>query len=189
MAQPSSTSQTPQSGSGIQSSAQQLSFLTQGAAYDQDRIYAHSTDGKGHYERIRVKLTPSMEAELARLVASQALPYRTIEDVIRDALVHRLHYHMTTVRISNPVITAEMRSSMMNEVRAKIHSWQLTIEEAKETGESLLAAGALEELNNFLIVWDQDFENQDLPIVKQKELQEILDNLQDRLKRARIRDY
>jgi hypothetical protein len=130
-----------------------------------------------------------MEAELARLVASQVLPYRTVEDVIRDALVHRLHYHMTTVRISGPVVTAEMRMAQMNEFRAKIQSWNQTIEQAKEAGESLLAAGALEELRDFLTVWDQDFENQDLPIVKRKELEEVFENLHDRLKRARMRDY
>jgi Arc/MetJ-type ribon-helix-helix transcriptional regulator len=182
-----STGQTPQSGPG---NSQSLFNLTKGSAYDRDEIYAHSTDTKGHYEIARVKITPSMEAEIAELVASKVRKYRTTEDFIRNAIVHQMHYELTTVRPqATPVVTAEMRMSEMNRHQALIKAWSDTITTTMETGESLLAAGALEELGDFLTRWDQDFENQDLPVVKRKELVEVLENLHDRLKRARKRDY
>lgn len=182
-----STGQTPQSSSAI---TQSLFNLTKGSAYDRDEIYAHSTDTKGHYEQLRVKITPSIEAEIAELVASKIRKYRTVEDFVRNAIVHQLHYEMTTVRpAASPVVTAEMRMSQLNRHNALIRSWADTIHATMETGEALLAAGALEELGELLTQYDQDFENQDLPIVKRKELVEVLDNLHDRLKRARMRDY
>lgn len=188
---PLSTGQTPQSQPGNQAGVSQSLFqLTKGSAYDRDGIYAHSTDSKGHYEVVRVKVTPSMEAEIAELVASKLRDYRTPEDFVRNAIVHQMHYEMTTVRPqAQAVITAEMRQSEMARHQALIQSWQTTITTTMETGEALLAAGALEELGDFLTRWDQDFENQDLPIVKRNELVEVLDNLHDRLTRARRRDF
>jgi ribosomal protein S6 len=184
---PLSTGQTPQSQSGIAGS---LFNLTKGSAYDRDNIYAHSTDQKGHYEQMRVKVTPGIEAEIAELVASKVRGYRTPEDFVRNAIVHQLHYEMTVARPqAQVIITAEMRQSEMARHQALIQSWQATIETTMETGEALLAAGALEELGEFLTKWDQDFENQDLPIVKRNELIEVLDNLHDRLTRARRRDF
>jgi hypothetical protein len=180
-----SSGQPPQA-----NTAQSLFNLTKGSAYDRDEIYAHSTDTKGHYEQVRVKITPSVEAEIAELVASKVRGYRTPEDFIRNAVVHQLHYEITMGRSNGQsVITAEMRMSELNRYNALIRSWSDTIQATMETGESLLAAGALEELGELLTRYDQDFENQDLPIVKRKELVEVLDNLHDRLKRARLRDY
>lgn len=187
MSSTASTGQTPQSNPAIASS---LFNLTKGSAYDRDEIYAHATDTKGHYEQVRVKITPSIEAEMAEMVASKMRAYRTVEDFVRNAIVHQLHYEMTTVRPQvEPIITAEMRMSQLNRYNALISSWNDTIKATMETGEALLAAGALEELGELLARFDQDFENQDLPIVKRKELIEVLDNLHDRLKRARMRDY
>lgn len=195
MNSPVSSGQTPQSGSGTPASNQAQSTaslfnLTKGTAYDRDAIYAHSTDNKGHYEQVRVKLTPSIEAEIAELVASKLRGYRTLEDFIRNAIVHQLHYEMTNVwPQAAPVITAEMRQADLNRQQALIASWTATIEATRETGEALLAAGALEELDNLLARYDQDFENQDLPVVKRNELIDVLDTLHDRRKRARQRDY
>lgn len=187
MSNPVSTGQTPQSAAASQS----LFNLTKGTGYDRDEIYAHSTDTKGHYEVLRTKVTPSIEAEIAELVASKVRTgYRTVEDFIRNAIVHQLHYEMTTVRPGlDPVITAEMRMSQLNRYNALLQSWDSTVKATIETGEALLAAGALEELGTLLTQYDQDFENQDLPIVKRKELEEVLENLHDRLKRARKRDF
>ncbi len=193
MSGPLSTGQSPQSAPQspqYQASPQSLFNLTKGSAYDRDAIYSHATDGKGHYEQMRVKLTPSIEAEIAELVASRVRGYRTSEDFVRNAIVHQLHHEMTTVRPQlQPIITAEMRQAELNRYRALIQSWEDTIHSTMETGESLLAAGALEELGEMLARFDQDFENQELPTVKRHELNEVLDNLHDRLTRAQQRDY
>ena len=191
MSGPLNTGQSPQSSpQSYTPNTQSLFNMTKGATYDRDGIYSHSTDGKGHYEQVRVKITPSIEAEIAELVASKTRGYRTSEDFMRNAIVHQLHHEMTTVRPQMaPVITAEIRLSQLNRHKALIESWETVIHATMETGEALLAAGALEELGELLTQMDQDFENQDLPIVKRNELVEVLDNLHDRLTRARRRDF
>lgn len=169
---------------------QSMFNLTNGTSYDRDGIYAHSTDQKGHYEQVRVKVTPSIEAELAQFVASKTRDYRTIEDFVRNAIVHQLHYEYTKVwPQAGPVITAEIMMSDVNRQNAKIQAWDMVIKSVADTGETLLAHGALEELGEMLTKYDQDFVNMDLPIVKQLEMETVLDTLHVRLKRARKRDY
>lgn len=57
--------------------------------YSPDRFYCRSTDGQGHYERMRVKVPPSVEAMIMSVVAEYT-EYDTPEALIRDAIVHRL---------------------------------------------------------------------------------------------------
>ena len=42
--------------------------LTNGKAYDPDGIYIDSVDSKGHYERVRIKLTPRMQYIIEAIV-------------------------------------------------------------------------------------------------------------------------
>lgn len=61
--------------------------------YSPDNFYTRATDGKGHSELVHVKLPPHVASALAAIVQSRAVPeYRTTQDLIRDAVVHRLHY-------------------------------------------------------------------------------------------------
>lgn len=66
--------------------------LATGSGYDETRFYMRSTDGKGHSENIQAKLSPAMVNELQALIHRGELPYRTVQDFIRDACVHRAKY-------------------------------------------------------------------------------------------------
>lgn len=168
---------------------QRSMFQLTGGGYDIDKVYSHSTDGKGHYERMRTKITPTMEAQLSEMVASKQFDYRTVEDFVRDACVHRLHYLSTQQPRMTDVVTHEMMLADIMRERMEIERWSEIIKLVTETGETMLANGALEELGDILTRYDQDFTNWRLPIVKQYEMRELLDTLHDRLKRARRRDY
>lgn len=62
-------------------------------SYSPNKFYTRSTDSKGHREEIRLKLSPDLADALSIIVQSKAIPeYRTVQDIIRDAIVHRLHY-------------------------------------------------------------------------------------------------
>lgn len=62
-------------------------------SYSADKFYTKSTDGRGNSELLNVKVSPFVYGILAELVESPDFPdYRTKADVIRDMLVHRLHY-------------------------------------------------------------------------------------------------
>lgn len=64
--------------------------LTSGKAYNPDGIYIDSVDAKGHYERIRIKLTPRMQYIIEAIVREND-ELRTPHDFIRNALFHEAH--------------------------------------------------------------------------------------------------
>jgi hypothetical protein len=55
------------------------------------RFYTRSTDGHGHGTQTNVRIPPDIYERMSALVATRRFPhYRTVHDVIRDAIVHRL---------------------------------------------------------------------------------------------------
>jgi hypothetical protein len=162
--------------------------VLKGAGYNVDDVYAHSTDDKGHYERIRVKLSPALEAMMAEIVANDPR-YRTPEDFIRDAMVHRAHYHRTTMPALTPVITHEMMTAKLNLDRLTLERWDGVLRTIEATGTAFLEAGALTELGDMLTEYDQDFNTWELPLALQRKAREILEELHDKLKRSRRRDF
>jgi|DewCreStandDraft_5_1066085.scaffolds.fasta_scaffold01803_14 hypothetical protein len=66
---------------------------TETASYSPDKFYTKSTDGKGHSETIYLKIHPTLARLMAEIIQSREIPeYRTAQDLIRDAVVHRIHY-------------------------------------------------------------------------------------------------
>lgn len=68
-------------------------WSTDTTAYSIDKFYTQSTDKRGHTEHIRVGLPPGLLAKVQELVQGSQFPdYRTSQDIVRDAVYHRLHY-------------------------------------------------------------------------------------------------
>jgi hypothetical protein len=68
-------------------------WQTESEGYSPDKFYTRATDGKGHSEVVHLKLPPEITSVMAQIVQSRAIPdYRTAQDIIRDAIVHRLQY-------------------------------------------------------------------------------------------------
>lgn len=60
-------------------------------AYDPKKFYTASQDKKGHSYHARVNLPKPLAGQMAGLVQSGLIPqFRSIEDVIRDAVMHRV---------------------------------------------------------------------------------------------------
>jgi len=59
-------------------------------ALDPCNFIFHAADENGHGTTLRVRLSPSMMYELQVMIARQVGPYRTREDIVRDALYHRV---------------------------------------------------------------------------------------------------
>ena len=72
---------------------QSVFALTAGKKYDPDTIYSASTDGRGHYEQTRTKITPQMEHLLAEIVAAHD-EFRSVNDFIRNAVFHMMHKYL-----------------------------------------------------------------------------------------------
>lgn len=61
--------------------------------YSVDRFYVQSTDGKGHGDEVRVRVPPYLASQLQAIFESRTFPkYRTVADIVRDAIYHRLRY-------------------------------------------------------------------------------------------------
>lgn len=62
-------------------------------SYSPEKYYTYSVDARGHKETIRVPFPPSVYGRIGELIASKRVSqYRTPQDFIRDAVIHRLEY-------------------------------------------------------------------------------------------------
>jgi len=68
--------------------------LEEPESYSPTKFYTRASDSKGHREEIRVKLPPDIYDAIGRIVRPDGkgpIPeYRTMQDFMRDAAVHRL---------------------------------------------------------------------------------------------------
>jgi|688.fasta_scaffold07683_17 hypothetical protein len=62
--------------------------------YDRDAAYCWSTDSKGHYEQVNLKLTPGTKAIIEALISIDGTPFRSAQDFIRNAIVHEARYRV-----------------------------------------------------------------------------------------------
>lgn len=62
-------------------------------SYSEKEFYVRSTNQHDHSESIRIRLPKEVLAQASEMVSSKKYnAYRTVADVVRDALVHRLHH-------------------------------------------------------------------------------------------------
>lgn len=86
------------------------------SSYSPDKLYTDSTDTKGHYEQINVKIPPQLEALIMQALDGNPDYGNSRQAFIRDAIVHRLHYIHTQpgstidpMSVSRHLMLAEMR--------------------------------------------------------------------------------
>lgn len=98
--------------------------------YREDNFYTKSTDNRGHSGSIRVPVPTTLAAEIEALVASRMIPdYRTPQDVLRDAMVHRLHWLSEALKNG--------RLKRVVSVHARLAERQRQIQEMQELQELL----------------------------------------------------
>lgn len=74
--------------------------------YSPDRFYTRATDKKGHSETVHLKIPPELASAIAHIVQSRAIPeYRTSQDMIRDAIFHRLRYLRESGLLDSRMVT------------------------------------------------------------------------------------
>jgi len=60
--------------------------------YDPGKFYTKATDKRGHSKQIRFSLPPDVAYQVGNLVADKRYPYLNTHELVRDALIHRLHF-------------------------------------------------------------------------------------------------
>lgn len=97
-------------------------WTTESEAYSPDRFYVRGSDQAGHREEIRVKVAPDLADALAKIVQSKSIPeYSTIQDIVRDAIVHRLHYLHQSGMVNG--VESALRRQMAIESMVQYEEW------------------------------------------------------------------
>lgn len=63
--------------------------------YDPDAYYLSSTNDHDHSMKIQTRFPPSVVASMQRLIDDETNPYDSMQDLVRDAVVHALHRRAT----------------------------------------------------------------------------------------------
>lgn len=87
-----------QTGSQATQQANIAAWGTSGNGYDPDRFYTAgrmpaSSQTPGQYDHLRIKIQPWVTPLVQGIINSRDIPaYHSVDDFIRDAIIHRLHY-------------------------------------------------------------------------------------------------
>ncbi len=153
-------------------------------AYDPHRFYTVSKNAHDHSENIQVPFPPAVAALIKRVVELDALTeYRSKQDVIRDAVYHRLafladEYGQFDLTISLERHLVDVRAQMRREERATeeriVANAAADLEMMDGKGQWRKLQRELDELEIGLRVVDEDL---------RERLQGLIDQYRGRLKR------
>lgn len=94
-------------------------WKTTDPSYSEDKFYTSSTDGQGHSSHIRVNVPPNVAGRVEALVQKGMIPaYKTRQDVMRDALIHRLNYIEDNFDVGEDLSRALQVQRAQSEVQA-----------------------------------------------------------------------
>lgn len=114
--------------------------LESGQEYDPEKFYTRSKDKQGHSSTIRVNIPDYLMANLAGLVQSKLIPaYKTREDFVRDAIVHRFAW--VTDQLANTPLASRFEAERQR--LAMIEDAAQRIAELEEHEEMLTALQAV----------------------------------------------
>lgn len=148
--------------------------------YTPDKFYTRS-DKKTQTRQVRVFLSDDQLAEIARLVqGKEVVEYTTLQDFVRDAVHHRLHWVMKE-RVQTPESAMRMRvMNMRAEMEARaadVAQYEVMMNAVTETLSKLQGAGDKVELRKHL--GRLELEAEALPDPWNWKLAEVLENYRE----------
>lgn len=119
--------------------------------YDPERFYTRSTNSHDHSVQRSIRLSPALDAVLHHAI--ERIPaYRTTHDVVRDALVHRLH-QLDEFADDHPAfvpLLLEQRQAEIDEMRSLRQQWTAMIESLDRFLGEMIDNGEYDEANELL---------------------------------------
>ena len=83
---------------------------TESSGYDPEDFYTGASDGRGHSANMQCPIPVTVAAELEQMIAAKEFPaYRTRQDFIRDAIVHRIN-QLADHRMASPTRSMALKS-------------------------------------------------------------------------------
>lgn len=111
--------------------------------YALDRFYCASTNAHDHSETIQLKLPKHVKVLINQFVGNDELPaYRSVNDVVRDALVHRLQW-IQDFYAASPALKAwiimETTRNQLETIQAEMTAQRQLVEFFREVIDSAVA--------------------------------------------------
>lgn len=107
-----------------------------GAGYSPDSFFTRATDGNGHDTTIHVKVSPALMAQITEVRESKDIPdYRTIADIVRDSVIHRLNYLSSngfTGAVDMGQLELEQKQAMLDKARDQRARWKMYLDDLDE---------------------------------------------------------
>lgn len=150
------------------------------SSYSPERFYTRSTNSHDHSVNRQVKLSPGLDA-VCHYAVETVPEYRTVQDVIRDALVHRLH-EIDSWPDDHPAfakLLTETRQAQLDKITAQRKDWRLVISTLDDTLGMLITDGEYEEADELIALnSDEGFE---MSPVYQARLAEVIGRRREQL--------
>jgi len=163
-------------------------FASEGGGYDPDEIMTRSQDHNGHSTNQRVYIPPMWKALLEQLSQSDQWPeYRTFQDVVRDALYHRLYW---SAQQKNRGQFPDIQSAMVRErYRKRLETdiaYEAAVREFREDIDRALSEMLQREEFDAVQSYVEDM-MQDMDHFKGREQEKLTNQLHTYLERAKGR--
>lgn len=144
--------------------ANNLFALTAGKKYNPDALYIVASDDKGHSESIRLKIPPTYEY-IIQAIMREHEEFRTVQDFIRDAIVHSLHRWVDNPPFPDPAVAAWLRSIRMQATHEVVQAITKQHRESIATAQATMEMHAeLEDwnaINEIVVVLDETAEDEE----------------------------
>lgn len=117
---------------------------TENPEYDEREFYVGSTDGKGHNTNVQVPIPPNIMGALSSMVATREIPaYRSVQDFVRDAIVHRLHQLAILDLSDDPELQrARAQEITSSRIAAEVRALELDREQLAQAEEGMRVAAS-----------------------------------------------
>jgi hypothetical protein len=116
-----------------------------GSGYSPEQFYTATKNRHDHGERVTLRMPPDVHAESWRVINDPKMPmYETFQDLLRDALIHRLRWLDDNIGLPVEVsewLRVEMLRGLMATEQKRMESSSRAVEELDLTFEMIVKLG------------------------------------------------
>lgn len=144
--------------------------------YDPNAFYIGTRNGYDHSARSTVYLRPELQAAILEMIGTRVIPeYKTFQDVVRDALHHRMEALRTVVNTPEfeEIVRDERRRATkakferkMKEMTDEVASLEETLKQAWQCNDNETLAGVINEYETQLEDFREPYRNQIEQLIK-----------------------
>lgn len=144
--------------------------------YAEGNFYVKSTDGKGHKDKIQVSVPPGLFALAMEITHKSELPdYKTVQDFVRDAMMHRAHFLMTQyapddaarqrIRLEMYQATIEAMDRELDNYKNAIQRTEAALDRARLTRDTRLLNMTLNSIEIEVSEWRDPYRSRMMSII------------------------